>query len=64
VFDETEILVAREMANVRGVTGDQIVNGNNAVTFPPKVDPPNASRKTRPANDGNRLGTLRPLRNF
>src|SRR5437016_7586277 len=59
MFDETEILVAREMGNVRGVTGDQIVNGNNAMTFRQKSIHQMRAEKTRPASDdGNRLGTF------
>ena len=33
MLDESEILVAGEMSNVRGVTGDQIVDRNDAMTF-------------------------------
>src|SRR6266403_1009819 len=59
MFDETEILVARQMANIRGVTGDQIVKGNNAMTFRQKSIHQMRAEKTRPASDdGNRLGTF------
>ena len=37
VFDEPEILVPGEMADVRRVTGDQIVDGDDAMTFSPKA---------------------------
>ena len=33
VLDEPEFLVAGEMPNVRGVAGDQIVDGDDAMTF-------------------------------
>ena len=62
MFDETETLVPRQMTNVRGVTGDQIVNGNNAVTFRQKSIHQVRAEKTRPASDdGNRLGMDRHI---
>ena len=36
VFDEPEFLVPREMADVRGVTSDEIVDRDDPVTFPQK----------------------------
>jgi hypothetical protein len=36
VFNELEILVPGEMADVRRVTGDQVVNGDDAMTFSQK----------------------------
>ena len=33
VLNEAEILVAGEMANVRSVAGDEIVDGDDAMTF-------------------------------
>ena len=33
VFNEPEILVPGEMADIRRVTGDEIVDGDDAMTF-------------------------------
>jgi hypothetical protein len=59
MFDETEILVARQMANVRCVTGDQIVDGYDAVAFGKQAVHQMRAEKTRTASDdGNRLRTF------
>jgi hypothetical protein len=36
VFDKPEFLVPGEMADVRRVTGDEIVDGDHAMTFSQK----------------------------
>jgi hypothetical protein len=47
VFNEPEILVPGEMADVRGVTGDEIVDSNDPVTFSQKPVYEMRAEKTR-----------------
>ena len=47
VFNEPEILVPGEMADVRGVTSDEIVDGDDPVTFSQKPVHEMRAEKTR-----------------
>ena len=59
MLDEPEILVPREMSNIRGVPRDQIIDGNDAMTFRQKSIHQMRAEKTRAASDDrNRLGTF------
>jgi len=59
VFNEPEILVPSEMADVRRVTGDQIVNGDDTMTFRQKPVYEMRAEKTRTSGDDrNGLGIL------
>ena len=56
MLNEPEILVPDEMADVRCVTGDQIVDGYDAMTFRQKPVYEMGAEKTRTSgNDRNRL---------
>jgi hypothetical protein len=55
VLDEMKILVAGEMADVRGVAGDEIVDRNDAMTFRQQPVRQMRSQKTRATGD-NRNG--------
>ena len=57
VLNESEILVPGEMANVRRVTGDEIVDGDDAMTFSQKpVYEMRAEKTSTSGDDRNRLG--------
>src|SRR5689334_2964558 len=57
MFDESEIFVAGEMSNICGVTGDQIVDGNDAVIFCQQSIDQMRSQKTGTAShDRNGMG--------
>jgi hypothetical protein len=59
MFDELEILVASQVPDVRCVTGDQIVDGDDPVTFLQQSIAQMRSQKTSGAGyDGNRLGAF------
>jgi hypothetical protein len=59
MFDEPEILVPREMPNIRRVAGDQIIDGNDAMPFRKESINQMRSEKTRTAgHDGNGLGVF------
>jgi hypothetical protein len=59
VFDEPEIFVPGEMSNVRRVTGDQIINGNDTMTLRQKSVHQMRAEETRTAsNDGNGMGVF------
>jgi len=51
VFNEAEFLVAREVANVRGVTGDEIIDGNDAMSFCQKAVYEMRPEETRTSGD-------------
>ena len=57
VLNEAEILVSSEMADVPGVTGDEIVDGDDAVTFRQQPVYKMRTEKARTSGDDrNRLG--------
>ena len=59
MFNEFEILVPGQVADVRCVAGDQIVDGNNAMTFRQQSIAQMRPQKTGGAgDDGNRLRIL------
>ena len=57
MLDESEVLVAREMADVRWVAGDQIVDRDDAMTLGEKTIGQMRSQKTGATGD-NRDGFL------
>jgi hypothetical protein len=57
VFNETKFLVAGEMADISGVTCDEIVDGYDAMTFCQKPVYEMRTEKTRTSGDDrNRVG--------
>ncbi len=60
VFDEPEILVPGEMADVRRVTGDEIVDGDDTMTFCQKpIRQMRAEKARTSSHDRNRVGIFR-----
>ena len=56
VLDETEIGIAGEMPNVGRVAGDQIVDGNDAVTFAQQpVGKVRSEKTSATSNNGDRF---------
>jgi hypothetical protein len=51
VLDEMEILVAREVANVRGVARDQVVDRDDAMAFRQQPIDQVRTQKTRATSD-------------
>jgi hypothetical protein len=59
VFDEPKILVPREMSDIRRVTGDQIIDRNDAMPIRQKSIYQMRTEKTRTAgHDGDGLGVF------
>ena len=59
MFDELEILVPGQVPDVRCVAGDQIVDGNDTMTFRQQLIAQMRSQKPGSAGyDGNRLRIL------